>query len=123
MEEFIVAKQFVPSFFKVNETFSSLIGILVFLPFFIIIAFLIKLNMPGPIIFFQKRVGQHGKLFRMIKFRTMTIDHGGSSISVKGESGYHMRVFINDQIQIGRNPFPGNEMGKTTESLSDFVKK
>ena len=42
--------------------------------------------MPGPIFFCQKRIGQNGNPFLMCKFRTMKVDHGGSSISVKGES-------------------------------------
>ena len=42
--------------------------------------------MPRPVFFSQKRVGQHGKLFTMVKFRTMKMNHGGSTISVKGES-------------------------------------
>jgi lipopolysaccharide/colanic/teichoic acid biosynthesis glycosyltransferase len=40
----------------------------------------------GNVIFKQQRVGQEGKLFTMYKFRTMINEHGGSSISVKGES-------------------------------------
>lgn len=64
----------------------SLIGLIFFSPLLLVIAVLIKLKMPGPILFKQKRVGQNGELFTMVKFRTMTIGHGGSSISVKGES-------------------------------------
>ena len=41
--------------------------------------------MPGPVFFQQMRVGKDAVLFKMIKFRTMTINHSGSTISVKGE--------------------------------------
>ncbi|HZK26971.1 MAG TPA: sugar transferase, partial [Thermoclostridium sp.] len=65
----------------------SLIGLIVLWPVFLVIAFLIKIKMPGgPVIFKQQRVGQQGKLFTMYKFRSMLVDHAGSSISVKGES-------------------------------------
>ena len=40
----------------------------------------------GPVIFKQNRVGQFGNLFTLYKFRTMNINHSGSSVSIKGES-------------------------------------
>jgi exopolysaccharide biosynthesis polyprenyl glycosylphosphotransferase len=47
---------------------------LVFLPIGLIVAVLIKLEGRGPVFYFQERVGRDGKVFRLIKFRTMKVD-------------------------------------------------
>lgn len=63
------------------------IGLLFLWPLLVIVAFLIKIKMPGgPAFFVQKRVGKGGKLFNCHKFRTMTVKHNGSTVSVAGDS-------------------------------------
>ena len=65
----------------------SLIGLLFLWPILLIVAILVKTKMPGgPAFFVQKRVGKDGKLFSCHKFRTMTVKHNGSTVSVAGDS-------------------------------------
>lgn len=72
---------------RIFDVVASFFGLLLLWPLLLIVAILIKIKMPGgPAIFKQKRVGQHGKLFTMYKFRSMTVGHSGSSVSVRGES-------------------------------------
>lgn len=65
----------------------ALIGLLVLWPVLLIVAVLVKVKMPGgPAFFVQKRVGKNGRLFNCHKFRTMTVKHSGSTVSVAGDS-------------------------------------
>ncbi len=65
----------------------SLIGLLVLWPVLVVVAILVKVKMPGgPAFFIQDRVGKDGKLFKCHKFRTMTVKHNGSTVSVAGDS-------------------------------------
>ena len=52
---------------------GAIVGIVLFSPIMLIVALLIKLTSPGPIIFCQERVGLHNRLFKMYKFRSMTV--------------------------------------------------
>ena len=68
------------------DRMMAAIGLLVLWPVFAIVAILIKVKMPGgPVLFVQKRVGKGGKLFDCHKFRTMTVKHDGSTVSVAGD--------------------------------------
>ncbi|MBK6365650.1 MAG: sugar transferase [Saprospiraceae bacterium] len=88
---------------RIFDFIFAFIGLIVLLPVMFLISILIKIKMPGPVFFKQKRVGQFGELFVMVKFRTMKVDHGGSSISVKGESritplGEKLRKYKLDEL-------------------------
>lgn len=82
----------------------ALIGLICLSPVLLVTWILIHVKMPdGPAIFKQKRVGRNGKTFTMYKFRSMSAHHGGSSVSVAGESritplGTKLRKYKIDEL-------------------------
>lgn len=82
----------------------SFLGLLFLWPILLIVAILVRIKMPGgPVIFRQQRVGKDGKIFTMYKFRSMIVNHSGSSISVAGENritplGQKLRKYKIDEL-------------------------
>lgn len=65
----------------------AFVGLSILWPVLLVVAILVKIKMPGgPAFFVQKRVGKDGRLFDCHKFRTMTVNHNGSTVSVAGDS-------------------------------------
>jgi putative colanic acid biosysnthesis UDP-glucose lipid carrier transferase len=65
---------------SMDLAFSS-IGLLLLSPFLLIIALLIKLGSPGPVIFRQRRYGLDGQIIDVYKFRTMTVVEDGAEVT------------------------------------------
>tara|TARA_B100000787_G_scaffold141750_1_gene110940 strand:- start:508 stop:1092 length:585 start_codon:yes stop_codon:yes gene_type:complete len=71
---------------RLFDFITSLIGLILLSPIFIILSILVKIYSEGSIFFIQERIGRNGKIFRMIKFRSMTVVQiSNSTISVKGD--------------------------------------
>ena len=97
----------------------SFTGLLFLWPVILITAVLVKVKMPGgPAFFVQKRIGKGGKPFNCHKFRSMTVNHCGSSVSVAGDSritpfGAKLRHYKIDELPglwdvfIGKMSFVG----------------
>ena len=88
------------------DLLATLLGLLFLLPFFIIIAVLIKLDSKGPVLFTQRRCGRNGKEFAMYKFRTMNDNACDMQDSLKVHNDVDGPVFkiVNDPrvTRVGR---------------------
>lgn len=79
---FILPASGVPSIYgPAGEVFKvgcarviAALGLLALAPLFALIALAVRLDSSGPVIFRQRRVGRHGRVFEMLKFRTMVED-------------------------------------------------
>lgn len=59
---------------RLIDVFASATALIVLLPFFVIIGIAIKVDSRGPVLFIQDRVGRNRRTFRLIKFRTMSLN-------------------------------------------------
>ena len=84
IDEFTPWQKSLKRLIDVLISFSALV---LLLPFFILIAVLIKRNSKGPIFYFQERIGKNGRPFEIIKFRTMIVDaeKNGPQLSNTGD--------------------------------------
>lgn len=64
---------------RLIDIIIALTGLIILLPFLLIVAFLIKLDSAGPVLYTPTRVGRFGKPFRMYKFRSMVMTKIGNN--------------------------------------------
>ena len=72
-------------FKRTFDILASFFGLIILSPLLLVAGLLVRFSSEGPVLFRQERAGRHGIPFTIYKFRTMFVDHGGSSVSVKGE--------------------------------------
>lgn len=108
---------------RILDIIISLIGMILLIPFYIIVSFCIAISMGMPIIFSQKRIGKNGREFKLYKFRTMTNETDENGILLDEQLrltkiGIILRtlsideipelwnIFIGDMSIVGPRPLP-----------------
>ncbi|PJB15267.1 MAG: glycosyl transferase, partial [Flavobacteriales bacterium CG_4_9_14_3_um_filter_32_8] len=99
---------------RLFDIFFSLIGLVILLPFFIIIGLIIIFDSKGGIFYKQVRVGKNGKDFGLYKFRSMKTDADKKGLLTVGgrdsritNVGYSIRKYKLDELPQLINVFIG----------------
>ena len=77
------------AFKRLHDVVGSLVGLILVAPLSLVIAALIKLDSPGPILYRQERVGEGGRSFTLLKFRSMRQDAEAATGPVWATDGDH----------------------------------
>src|SRR5665647_3247012 len=90
---------------RIFDVFFSLLGILIILPFLVIISIIIMLDSKGGVIYSQTRVGRSKSNFKLLKFRTMRQESDKGSLLTIGNHdgritkiGYWLRKYKIDEL-------------------------
>jgi lipopolysaccharide/colanic/teichoic acid biosynthesis glycosyltransferase len=104
------SRRLLSSIKRLIDTVGSILALIVFAPILLIIAVAIKATSKGPVFFKQQRVGQNGKQFTFLKFRSMRVDN---DTSVHEE---YVKKLIAGQAERRR---PSNGNGEGVFKLTD----
>jgi lipopolysaccharide/colanic/teichoic acid biosynthesis glycosyltransferase len=106
-----------PHFLKrVIDLFGSLAALVLLSPFFFVISFLIKCTSPGPVFFRQRRIGQFGKQFTFLKFRSMQMN---SDPAIHKE---YVRNLIGNKVDRSAGSFKMKDDPRIT-AIGGFLRK
>lgn len=90
---------------RLFDILCSLIGIIILLPFYLLIAIAVAVDSPGGVFYFQTRVGKGGKDFKLFKFRTMVTGADRKGLITVGSRdsrvtrvGYYLRKYKLDEL-------------------------
>lgn len=101
-----LCKYEVPLKKRAFDVICALIGLILLAPVFMLVALLIAAESRGGIFFLQRRVGQHGRIFEIVKFRTMHVNSGSKLTSGNSDSritkvgGYIRKLHLDELIQL-----------------------
>ena len=97
------------------DLMASLIGLIILLPFFLIIGLFLKIDSNGPVFYLQERVGKNMKLFKLFKFRTMQVEADKQAAITVGtrdpritSAGFYLRKYKLDELPQLINVLQGN---------------
>lgn len=100
---------------RIFDIVASAFGLLIFIPLFIVLSVLVKLDSPGPVFYKQKRVGKNNMDFCLYKFRTMKLGADKESFVTVGDKdsritrlGYYLRKYKLDELPQLVNVLVGN---------------
>ena len=90
---------------RIFDFLFSFLGLILLSPFFLLIAFFIKISSSGPVLYKQSRIGLNGKEFKVFKFRSMRLNSDKLGlITVGGRDprvtpiGYYLRKYKLDEL-------------------------
>jgi exopolysaccharide biosynthesis polyprenyl glycosylphosphotransferase len=93
---------------RIMDIVGSIVAIILFAPIIVIVAIAIKLTSKGPIFFRQERIGQHGKPFVLLKFRSMYMNN---------DTSVHQQWFENFYTGKAQRHKTGDDNGNGTFKL------
>ena len=90
---------------RIFDIIFSFLGMILLLPFFVIVSCMILINSGLPLFYFQERVGKNSRTFKLIKFRTMSANSDKKGLLTIGGRdprvtviGYYLRKYKLDEL-------------------------